>query len=119
MNANPKVDDFLRSLDHPYRDEIQALRQIVLGVDSCIQEEIKWGAPTFTYKGNMATYNVRAKKFVNLTFHTGAHIKDPAGLLQGEAKEARVARFVDMDDVHNKKGALEAVVKAWIVSKDF
>jgi hypothetical protein len=105
-------------LDHPYRDEIQALREIILGVDSRMDEEIKWGAPTFTYKGNMATFNVRAKKFVNLTFHTGALIRDPQGILEGDAKEARVARFMNMNDVDYKREGLEAVVKAWIESRD-
>ena len=57
-----------------------------------MEEDIKWGAPTFMYKGNLATFNPRAKKFVNLTFHTGAEIEDPEGVLEGDAKEARVLR---------------------------
>ena len=40
----------------------------------------------------MATFNPRAKKLVDLTFHTGAQISAPEGVLDGNAKEARVFR---------------------------
>jgi hypothetical protein len=66
----------------------------------------------------MATFNPRAKKFVNLTFHKGALINDTTGLLEGDRKEARVARFNDMEDVLNKKEALESVVQKWVKLMD-
>lgn len=66
----------------------------------------------------MATFNPRAKKFVNLTFHKGALIPDDSGLLQGDGKEARVARFHSMEEVEEKKGQLEAVVLKWIEVMD-
>ncbi|MEO1050287.1 MAG: DUF1801 domain-containing protein [Bacteroidota bacterium] len=118
MNKNQKVEDFLSNLDHPLKAEMMAVRDIILGVDSRMAEEIKWGAPTFTYKGNLATYNVRAKKFVNLTFHTGALIPDPTGVLEGDAKEARVMRFANMDEVESKREGLISVVKSWIELQD-
>ena len=114
MNKTKKVDDYINQLEHPLKEEIQAVRDIILGANSSISEDIKWSAPSFAYKGNMATFNPRAKKFVNLTFHTGAIIDDTTGLLQGDQKEARVARFSDMQDVLKKKEALESVVNAWV-----
>lgn len=91
---------------------------MILSVDSKMEEDIKWGAPTFIYKGNLATFNPRAKKFVNLTFHTGAHIDDSQGVLEGDAKEARVFRVESSDELKAKQAGLEVVVKNWIKLKD-
>ena len=118
MNLTDKVTAFLDKLDNPLKDEMKAVREIILKASPKMTEDIKWGAPSFAYKGNMATFNPRAKKFVNLTFHTGAFIKDTTGLLEGDKKEARVARFNDMEDVISKKAALEAVVLKWIEHRD-
>ena len=45
------------------------------------------------YKGNIASFFMNAKKFVSLMFHKGATINIENGLLEGDGKEARVARF--------------------------
>ncbi len=118
MNTNPQVDEFMAKLDHPFKDELQRVREIVLSADSTMTEVIKWGGPTFMYKGNLATLTPRTKKFVNLFFQTGAIIPDEHGLLEGDAEQVRVARFHDMDDIASKEAALIAVVQAWVKLKD-
>ena len=118
MNKTQKVTDYINRLNNPLKDEINAVREIILGVSDNMVEDIKWGAPSFAYKDNMATFNPRAKKFVNLTFHKGAIINDTTGLLIGDKKEARVARFDNIEDVMAKKTALETVVKQWIAVMD-
>jgi len=118
MNKTEKVTQYLKDLDNPLKEEINAVRDIILNASDKIVEDIKWSAPSFAYIENMATFNPRAKKFVNLTFHKGALINDPAGLLVGDKKEARVARFMSMEDVENKQSALENVVKEWVKLMD-
>jgi hypothetical protein len=118
MAKNPKVDAYMKDLDNPMKDLWEEIRTIVLNTDAKMEEDIKWGAPTFIYKGNLATFNPRAKKFVNLTFHTGALIEDPAGVLEGDAKEARVMRVDSESDLATKKPGLEKVVQNWISRKD-
>ncbi|HYF68634.1 MAG TPA: DUF1801 domain-containing protein [Ohtaekwangia sp.] len=118
MSKNPKVDDFLKKKKHPMNEEIQLVREIILNVSDKIEEDIKWSVPTFMYKGNLASYFLNAKKFVSLMFHKGALIKDKSGLLEGDGKEGRVARFTDATDIRKKKSALEAVVKEWIKMQD-
>jgi hypothetical protein len=118
MNKTAQVSQFIEKLDNPLKKEMNAVREIILNVSPKISEDIKWSAPNFVYKGNIATFNPRAKKFVNLTFHKGALIQDKTGLLEGDKPEARVARFNDMDDVLKKKGALETVIKQWIELMD-
>lgn len=114
MNRSEKVDEYLKTLDNPLVDEIKEVREIILQASDKIQEDIKWGAPSYAYKDNMATFNPRAKKFVNLTFHKGALLNDQTGLLAGDQKEARVARFYNMEDIEQKKDKLIAVVRAWV-----
>ncbi|WP_394747966.1 DUF1801 domain-containing protein [Spongiimicrobium salis] len=118
LKTNPKVDAFLEEKQHPLRSEIQLVRQIILGTDDRIEETIKWKSPTFMYKGNIASFFFNAKKFVSLMFHKGASIKDPYGLLEGDGKEARVARFYTIDDIQEKKEALEQLILEWIKLKD-
>ena len=118
MNKNPKVDEYMEKLDNPLKELWEQIREIILAVDPKMTEDIKWGAPTFIYKGNLATFNPRAKKFVNLTFHTGAFINDPGGVLEGDAKEARVFRVTDGNELNAKRRGLQQVVQNWILLKD-
>ena len=118
MNRNPQVDEFMAKLDHPLKDELQRVREIILAADDKMTEVIKWGGPTFMYKGNLATLTPRTKNFVNLFFQTGALIRNGHGILEGDAKEVRVARFHDMKDIQKKEKALKAVVREWIKLKD-
>jgi hypothetical protein len=118
MKINPEVDDYLKKKAHPLTNEIQRVREIILATDSNVEETIKWSSPTFMYKGNIASFFMNAKKFVSLMFHKGATINDPNGLLEGDGKEARVARFESMEDIEQKKAALEAVIKEWIKMQD-
>jgi hypothetical protein len=50
--------------------------------------------------------------------HKGALIKDNSGLLEGDGKEARIARFTDAADIRKKKKALETVIKGWMRLRD-
>jgi hypothetical protein len=114
MNKNPEVDEYLKKKVHPLSDEINRVREIILATDDRITEGIKWQSPTFMYKGNIASYFMNAKKHVSLMFHKGATINDPTGLLDGDGKEGRTAKFYSMDDIEEKKPKLESVIKEWI-----
>ena len=115
MNKNPEVDQFLATRNHPMLTEIQKVREIILATDDRIEETIKWKSPTFMYKGNMASYFMNAKDFVSLMFHKGASIMDSSGLLEGDGKETRVARFYNLNDIESKKEALQQIVQKWIM----
>lgn len=114
MKINPEVDKYLEKKAHPLTAEIQRVREIVLQADDRVEETIKWSSPTFMYKGNIASFFMNAKKNVSLLFHKGATINDSSGLLEGDGKEARTARFYGLDDIEEKKDALQAVIREWI-----
>lgn len=102
-NRNPVVDEWFETYDNPQKALVQAVREIVLSADPRVQETIKWKAPTFMYKGNIASFYPRSKRAVSLLFHTGASLPAPDGLLEGEGDTSRVARFVDSEDLAAKR----------------
>lgn len=117
MGKNRKVDSHMQALGNPHKDLWEEIRDIILSVDPKMEEDLKWGAPTFIFKGNLTTFNPRAKKFVNLTFHIGAEIPDPEGVFERDAKEARVFRVVNREELNQKKSGVIQVVRNWIELK--
>ena len=115
-NRNPEVDAWFASYENPMKDLVQSVREAVLAADERVGEVIKWQAPTFVYRGNIASFFPKAKKHVTLMFHQGASIEDPHGLLEGDGATARSATFRDEDDLAAKRPALAAVIAAWIAS---
>ncbi len=118
MKFNPEVDEYLQKKAHPLTAEIQRIREIIMDSDERIEETIKWSSPTFMYKGNIASYFMNAKKNVSLMFHKGATINDKSGLLEGDGKEARTAKFTSMEDIESKKEALKSAIREWIRMQD-
>lgn len=118
MNRNPEVDAYMVKKNHPLEAEINRVREVILETHPDMQETIKWSSPTFIYKGNMASFFMNAKKMVSLMFHKGAFINDQTGLLQGDGKEGRMARFESLDDIEKKKADLQSVVREWIKMQD-
>jgi hypothetical protein len=117
-NRNPEVDAWFDAYTNPQKELVQAVRSAILAVDERVGETIKWKAPTFTYKGNIASFYPKATKHVSLMFHSGAALPDPAGILEGTGDTSRVAKFVDSADLAAKTGALQDLVRAWIRVRD-
>jgi len=112
-NENPVVADWFNKLDHPLKEAMMRVREIILGADARMEESIKWSAPTFAYGGNLASFQPKAKKFISLMFHRGSEIPGKHPLLEGDAALVRIARFANLEDVENKNSDLEAVVHDW------
>ena len=87
------------------------VREIIMEADERMEESIKWQAPTFGYEGNLVSFQPRAKKFVSLMFHRGSEIPGNHPLLDGDAALVRTMKFADLEEVGQKQGALEAVVR--------
>src|SRR5262245_33627850 len=120
--TDPAVDEFVRALNHPLKQALETVRRIILGVSPEIREGIKWNSPSFRTTEYFATINVRGKD-VRLILHLGAKVKDntkqvqiadPAGLLQWLAKDRCLVTLGDGADIQAKRGALEAIIRAWI-----
>jgi|CXWL01.1.fsa_nt_gi uncharacterized protein YdhG (YjbR/CyaY superfamily) len=112
VSRTDKVDEFLENLSHPLKAEIEAVRSIIKGVNKDINEEIKWRAPSFNYKGEyLVTFNLWEEKRIHLVFHNPQISQVKSDLLEGDYKDRRMAYFADMKDVKAKKPMLEKVLK--------
>ena len=112
VSRTDKVDEFLENLSHPLKAEIEALRSIIKGVNKDINEEIKWKAPSFNYKGEyLVTFNLRDEKRIHLVFHNPQISNVKSEILKGDYKDRRMAYFADMKDIKAKKPLLEKALK--------
>ncbi|MDA4846274.1 DUF1801 domain-containing protein [Hoeflea poritis] len=118
MSRNPDVDRWLEAYDNPMKPVVAAIRELVLAHDARIDEAIKWQAPTFIYKGNIASFFPKAKKHASLMFHKGAEIPGDFSNLSGDGKEARTFKVMDLEDLDEKAGELKAVFTAWCAMRD-
>jgi uncharacterized protein YdhG (YjbR/CyaY superfamily) len=110
MKKKETVDTFMDKLDHPLKAEVQAVREIIKGVDPRITEQVKWNAPSFSYTDYIATFNLRATQHVHLIFHNPNIASIHSDILEGDYRDRRMTYFADMDDVNAKKAALAYVV---------
>ena len=82
-NRDSVVDAWFEKYDNPQKDLVQSVRQVILDTDPRITETIKWQAPTFMYRGNIASFYPKTKTHVSLMFHTGASLPDPSRRARG------------------------------------
>jgi hypothetical protein len=122
-----KVNEYMKHLKHPLVKVVEALRQIILGTDKEIGEEIKWNAPSFFYTGAMrpfnpkeykryiVVFNLYKKDCIRLVFPSGAKVNDTSGLLEGDYSDGRrLTMFYDLEDVKSKEKDLQKVIKKWV-----
>jgi hypothetical protein len=123
-SAPPSVEDFLASLDHPFKEEILAIRQVILGASPEIGEGIKWNAPSFHTSEHFATLHLRAKDGVQVILHFGAKkrdrpvsrdaVADPESLLEWLGDDRATVRFRDLEEVGAKQSAFAELVREWV-----
>lgn len=61
MPTDPSVDAWFDSYDNPMRPAVQRVREIILAADHRVTEAVRWQAPTFVYKGNIASFYPTAR----------------------------------------------------------
>jgi uncharacterized protein YdhG (YjbR/CyaY superfamily) len=118
MNKNPDVDDWLAGYDNPMKPVVSAIRDHILASDPRITEAIKWQAPTFVYKGNIASFFPKAKKHASLMFHKGADFRGAYSYLEGGGKETRSLKVRSLEDLAVKAEELSAICVAWCDMRD-
>jgi hypothetical protein len=119
-----EVDQFMKTLEHPFKAEIGILRRAILAADSSIADGIKWNSPSFRTSEYFATTNLRAKAGIGLILHLGAKVRelpgggikiaDPAGLLKWLGKDRAMVQFATRKELEEKTKALQALLRQWI-----
>ena len=111
-NRTEHVDEFMERLNHPFKAEVQMIREIIKNVNPQITEQIKWNAPSFSYRGeSLVTFNLWEKKRIHLVFHNPMISKVKSKLLEGDYDHRRMAYFTDQGDIQAQRPTLEKVLK--------
>jgi hypothetical protein len=119
-----EVSTFLDELKHPFRIEIEELREIILSSDARISENIKWNGPNYIVSNeDRITMRVQPPKQIQLIFHRGAKvleipkekiIEDDSGLLLWKTNDRAIATFRNLAEIEINRINLNEIVKKWI-----
>jgi uncharacterized protein YdhG (YjbR/CyaY superfamily) len=110
-----EVEAFMATLEHPLKDEIEAVRQIIKKAGPKLCERIKWAAPSYYIgKTDLVTFNTRSEKKVLLVFHNIAIVDIASLLLEGTYKDRRLMYFNNMVEVKANKPELVRIIKEYI-----
>jgi hypothetical protein len=127
INLNPEVTDFLDALKHPFRKEIEQLRNCILSANTSLTENIKWNGPNYCL-GNWDRITMRIQpptKQVQLIFHRGASkqlqpkdklISNKSKMLVWKENNRAIVTFKSLQDIENGKAELKNIVAEWIIA---
>src|SRR6201996_3239176 len=98
--------------------EIEEMRRLLAGFP--MQEECKWGKPTYTLDGKNIVILQGFKEYFALGFFQGALLKDPKKVLVqlGQVQSGRVMKFTSAKDIAAKAAIIEAYVREAIAVED-
>ena len=123
-DTSQAVDEFMASLEHPFKAEIERIRRLMLAVDPSVREGIKWNAPSFRTTEYLVTTNLRSRAGVGIILHLGAKVRklpaggvkieDPTKLLKWLGKDRAMVEFGNSRDLGEKATALQSVLRQWI-----
>ena len=113
MPRRSEVDAWFERYDNPMKAVVQRVREIVLDADPRVDECIKWQAPTFTYRGNLASFYPKSRQHASLMFHLGAKIPGQHPRLEGTGDTSRVLKVGSLEEAEVARPELETIVRAW------
>jgi uncharacterized protein YdeI (YjbR/CyaY-like superfamily) len=108
--ANSRVDACFAGAKR-WGEELKALRRIVL--DCGLIEELKWGAPCYTFEQTNVIILGEFKACCVISFFKGALLKDAKGILEKAGPNTRVVRVVRFTDVRTIR-EMESTLRAYI-----
>ena len=107
----PQVDGFIRK-SKKWRDELQALRKIILTTE--LTEDVKWRVPCYTLQNKNVVLINGFKEFAALSFVKGVLMKDPDHILLqiGEnTQSGRWIKFTNVREIEQKAPVLKAYIE--------
>lgn len=124
MKLNKDVTQFLEDLNHPLRDEIEALRLIILKGDDRLIENIKWNGPNYAIGADdRITMKIQPPKKIQVIFHRGAKVREQAkarlindanGLLLWKENDRAIATFNTVESIKASEHDLTVIIQDWL-----
>lgn len=125
INLNSEVTDFLDEQKHPFRKEIEQLRNIILSSHTALTENIKWNGPNYCFDiDDRITMRIQPPtKQAQLIFHRGAKklaqpkdklISNKSKMLLWKENDRAIITFKSLQDIENGKDELKEIISEWI-----
>ncbi|WP_163398122.1 DUF1801 domain-containing protein [Flavobacterium fluviatile] len=122
-----EVTDFLNQLNHPLRNEIEELRDYILGSNKNLTENIKWNAPSYCFQDeDRITMRIQPMTTkVQLIFHRGAKkqeqpadklIENRSKMLVWKENDRAIITFKSLQEIKNGKEQLQIIINEWITA---
>lgn len=112
------MNTYLAHLKHPLKAEIAAVRTIIMQSSDKVSERVKWDAPVFYYKQDLATFDLQLTKNVHLIllFPEETVVPDGDGLIGLDRDGRREVTFHNMNEIAAKKPALVKLVHDFVAA---
>ncbi|MFC3559480.1 DUF1801 domain-containing protein [Pedobacter jamesrossensis] len=125
INVNSEVTNFLDEQKHPFRKEIEILRNYILSTNIALKENIKWNGPNYCFdNSDRITMRIQPPtKQVQLIFHRGAIKQTPpkdkliankSKMLIWKENDRAILTFKSLEDIENGKAELTDIITEWI-----
>ena len=99
--SQDKIEAFFKQ-DHPFREGLGQLREIVL--KTALQEQLKWGAPVYTLNSKNVLGIMAFKRHFGIWFFNGVFLSDPLKVLEnaqeGKTKAMRHWKFTRNEEIN-------------------
>lgn len=124
-NLNSEVTNYLDEQKHPFRKEIEQLRNYILTANTALTENIKWNGPNYCVDNeDRITMRIQPPtKQAQLIFHRGAKKQTPpkgklisnkSKMLVWKENDRAIVTFKNFQDIENGKAELTDIVTEWI-----
>lgn len=124
-SKNKDVTQFLDEQNHPFRKEIEQLRNCILSANTALTENIKWNGPNYCFdNADRITMRIQPPtKQVQLIFHRGASkqtqlkdklISNKTKMLVWKENDRAIVTFKSLQDIESGKTELTTIVNEWI-----
>lgn len=112
--ADPRIDRWLAK-ERPWRDEMVALREIILGED--VTEALKWRQPCYAAHGSNVAMLGSLKDCAFVSFFKGVLLEDKKNRLEmpgPNSRSARYMKFRDLEEIEAGAASLRDFLRAAI-----
>lgn len=123
---NEEVTKFLNGINHPLRNEIERLRDLIVSAESQLTENIKWNGPNYCFRSeDRITMRIQPPKQIQIVFHRGAKklaqpngrlISETSGLLVWKENDRAVATFKNLNDIELQETEFKNTISKWIAA---
>lgn len=123
MSKNISVNEFMKNTEHPCKEGIETLRDVIKSSNENIVEEIKWNAPSYKLENHFATFKLFPPKNIQIVLHTDAkvkenpkqfHLDDPYQIIKWAAPDRCVITIKSNEEAIKLKNEVSNIIKSWI-----